>query len=749
IDLEAGDFITIVDTDLNINKMTRIVELTKSLANEYKYTLKLSDHLEVQLLQQLYEDQEDLHEIIDIGEGGDIYRSWRNWRTSEELRTMVFDTDGYFDMGKIRPESVETMMLSVGAKSSQFILKNVEIEANYLSLPSKFRASAGELIHLSIDEEIRTWTLSSNTQDSLVDATAYYIYAKCTKEPGYTGQIVVDETQRKFDDDATYYYFLIGVLHSVIDGIRGVSLTYGQTIINGRFIRTGKIESTDGLTYFDLDNSEIRGNIKFSAGMYYAKTFRQATAPTEDMVEGDFWIDTDDGDKTYTYNGSIWVQAYTIINGGNIEAGSLSLVAAASDFNWSSLDDDGNKPDDDADVTGSNTAADIINLPATPAGAGLYATGSYLGYYDSASWKAYIQSNGNFYFGGDVNNYIQWNGSSLVLKGSVTLVNTIPNAKVDGLGNLALEDSLAYGDITGTKPPSNADVTLTAIQGELSLAGGGLVLASAGAKIRGGQTAYGVGTGFWLGDVSGVTKFSIGSSTKYLKWDGSALNIKGVVSLDALSVLNANLGNITAGNITLNSSGFIRTSGKDNYADTTAGFWLGYDSGYKLFIGDANNWLKWTGSALQIKGRLSVGTETNEDIYFEDSEIKLYDFEGGLGIGYKGIALKYSTNQFFDVNWKFETGVKVGLTLETGNKITWGKVGTAGLIESIDSENTVRLKFYTGGATNDFKLYGTGQLQLPNLSSNPTSNNAVGQLCSVSGVLKYYNGSAWKTVTVT
>jgi len=491
-------------------------------------------------------------------------------------------------------------MLSVGSKSTQFILRNVEIEGNYESDVSKFHASAGELIHLSIDPDaVRTWTLSANDQTSLVDTTAYYIYAKCTKEPGYTGQIIVDETQRQFDDDPTYYYFLIGVLHSVVDGVRGVSLTYGQTIINGKFIRTGKIESTDGLTYFNLDNSEIHGKITFTAGsggydniidkpdlsvyaettvtddlqsqidgkiiswftetdpniwseadrakhdgdMWYKasthelkrykadtnewtliedqkaidaytnaaiaqdtadgkrrvftatpttpydvgdlwaegsdgdlkvcitarasgayeavdwglasnytsyKTFRQTTAPTSGMQAGDMWIDTDDGDKLYTYNGSIWIQAYTIINGGNIEAGSLSLVSAASDFNWGALGDDGHKPDNDADVTGNHTAADIINLPATPSGAGLYATGSYLGYYDSAAWKAYIQSNGLFYFKGDANNYIQWNGSKLNVVGDIVIKGGSGIANLTDAGALATKDEVANTDLGET-----------------------------------------------------------------------------------------------------------------------------------------------------------------------------------------------------------------------------------------------------------------------------------------------------------
>ncbi|GAH51074.1 unnamed protein product, partial [marine sediment metagenome] len=50
--------------------MTRIIELTKSVANEYKYTLKLTDHLEVQLIQRLYSEQEDLKKKIEIGYGG-------------------------------------------------------------------------------------------------------------------------------------------------------------------------------------------------------------------------------------------------------------------------------------------------------------------------------------------------------------------------------------------------------------------------------------------------------------------------------------------------------------------------------------------------------------------------------------------------------------------------------------------------------------------------------------------------------
>lgn len=54
-----------------------------------------------------------------------------------------------------------------------------------------------------------------------------------------------------------------------------------------------------------------------------------------------------------------------------------------------------------------------------------------------------------------------------------------------------------------------------------------------------------------------------------------------------------------ASGITMGTAGYLRTTGKDNYADTTAGIFLGYDTDdYKLNIGDASEYIKWDGSKL-------------------------------------------------------------------------------------------------------------------------------------------------------
>lgn len=260
IEIKIGDFIRVLDTDLGINILTRVVRLTKQLINQYKYTLELSDNYEVQLIQRLYSDDEKIQRKLIFEDTGNILAHRRNWRTTEELRTVIFDTDDYFDTGNIRPLSIETSMLSVGNKSGQFMLKDLIVEPNYTGDESKFHASAGYLTHLTIDPAaIRSWILYANDETGLTDGTVYYIYAKCNKTD-YTSinnMVIADSTARQVDADATYYYFLIGVLHSVDSGHRAISFVYGQTTINGAFIKTGKIESSDGNNYIDLDNNSF------------------------------------------------------------------------------------------------------------------------------------------------------------------------------------------------------------------------------------------------------------------------------------------------------------------------------------------------------------------------------------------------------------------------------------------------------------------------------------------------------------
>lgn len=183
---------------------------------------------------------------------------------------MVFDPEGDYYSEKIKPLSIETQMLSVGAKSTQFTLQNITFQPNYGGNPNSLYVSSGTLVHYAIDPDaLKLWGLSSATFTNLTSATAYYIYAKCPKN-GDSGTIVLSATAKTVEAEAGYYNFLVGVLNSVVTDTNGknpgrlVSLTYGSSTINGRFIRTGRIESSGGgKCYFDLDNDEIGGVIRF------------------------------------------------------------------------------------------------------------------------------------------------------------------------------------------------------------------------------------------------------------------------------------------------------------------------------------------------------------------------------------------------------------------------------------------------------------------------------------------------------
>lgn len=81
--------------------------------------------------------------------------------------------------------------------------------------------------------------------------------------------------------------------------------------------------------------------------------------------------------------------------------------------------------------------------------------------------------------------------------------------------------TIDYEDIGGTKPPTDADNTGGALELGQTITSGGITF-NAGGAIKGGQTAFNVGTGWFLGYEGGHYKFSIGNpGGAYLAWDGS------------------------------------------------------------------------------------------------------------------------------------------------------------------------------------------------------------------------------------
>jgi hypothetical protein len=57
-------------------------------------------------------------------------------------------------------------------------------------------------------------------------------------------------------------------------------------------------------------------------------------------------------------------------------------------------------------------------------------------------------------------------------------------------------------------------------------------------SIRSGQTAFNTGTGWFLGNSGGDAKFSIGSTTNYLTWDGTHIVLKGSFDVGTGGLIN-------------------------------------------------------------------------------------------------------------------------------------------------------------------------------------------------------------------
>jgi hypothetical protein len=115
-------------------------------------------------------------------------------------------------------------------------------------------------------------------------------------------------------------------------------------------------------------------------------------------------------------------------------------------------------------------------------------TGFWLGY-DTSPTAGY-----KFFVGAASGNKMTWDGSTLAVTGTIT-------ATTGTIGGWTI--------------------------GPTTISSGGLYLDSTQKSIRSGQTNYDTGTGYWLGNVSGTAKLSIGSTTNYFKWDGSNLAVQG------------------------------------------------------------------------------------------------------------------------------------------------------------------------------------------------------------------------------
>ena len=122
----------------------------------------------------------------------------------------------------------------------------------------------------------------------------------------------------------------------------------------------------------------------------------------------------------------------------------------------------------------------------------------------------YIASNGDAVFKGTM----QIGGTDLTATNTLNANTTATQVGLGNVENLNAQSQAQTGLIAGT-----------------IITGGGITLSNGG-NIKGGQTDYNTGTGFFLGYHGSAYKFSIGNaSSKGITWDGDALSIGGDVTI--------------------------------------------------------------------------------------------------------------------------------------------------------------------------------------------------------------------------
>lgn len=428
LDLDVGDKVTVVDTDLAVDSLIRVSGVEFPLVNPYQIKATIADFVPYTLQERIVKAAISNRKETVFVDRKRAEQARRNTVNQKTLKDLLFDTDMYFDPVNLKPLSIETAYLAVGTKSRDFWLSNVTIKANYLADANRLYVSAGSLVHLqmSIAGLGYTWVIGTPLdQGSLTPATAYYLYAKCSTS-ALTGEWVLSSSQITVEQVAGYYHLLVGMLFAVADGYRDFDFTNGMTYINGNAITTGKIQSIDGNNYFDLTNN------KFHIG------------------DANGYVDWNAASGVLGIKGAIIITA-----GGNGYSNLSDKPTSVSGINAT----EGTKLASVASgaTVGATWGTNLSSIPSrlaeTAPDNSLAFTDSFLGFHATGtSWPIKISNDagvGKFYAGDGADNYMDWDGTTLsihgVFSGIDSNLQTVASTGVLG-GSLRIEGNHIWED---------------------------------------------------------------------------------------------------------------------------------------------------------------------------------------------------------------------------------------------------------------------------------------------------------------
>ncbi|UKY89754.1 phage tail protein [Elizabethkingia anophelis] len=261
--LSLGSMIRLKSVEFSLDSDVRITGLTEDLQNPYDVQPDFSDVTYTSSIVRQFYKQEKQQQTIIKEQKYNAAAARAAYYFGLELSEKTFDSEGYFDVTKIKPASIDTKLISLGGRMQQFSLPDVNfyLENNYTSL----RNTSGRIVHLTIGDTPRTWYIASNTILN-IGAVYQYVYVKCQRN-GTNANILVTSNQIMVEQDPDFFHFEAGYISSIQNGFRVCKMTYGFAQINPQEISIGRWTSPVGGDYiaFNENGIEIKGKVTFAS----------------------------------------------------------------------------------------------------------------------------------------------------------------------------------------------------------------------------------------------------------------------------------------------------------------------------------------------------------------------------------------------------------------------------------------------------------------------------------------------------
>lgn len=289
--LGLGGYVAIEDRELfgasgDGRAVLRVVEVSRPLGDPHAPTLTLSNEpaaggIFTQLARAQAQEQ-----VVATRHAEAVRYTRRTFRQAQEgLKQLEAAARGLEERftESIRPATVTTMGALVGSEATNFTFLN-RVEFTWEGAGRRLRARAVDggamvLEHATLGGEpqgrgtlsaagaaARRWNLYAFVSGALTAAgKPYFLYAECPGGAGATdGRFAVSEEARPLREGDRYNLLCALVSSEDGRGNRSVQPVFGVTEVTPGMVRTGRIVSRGGETYFDLEHGEIGGNIRFT-----------------------------------------------------------------------------------------------------------------------------------------------------------------------------------------------------------------------------------------------------------------------------------------------------------------------------------------------------------------------------------------------------------------------------------------------------------------------------------------------------